>query len=364
MTNSISPSANGQPPDLIELTALLIGMRSESFSEGPFVDWLESELSWLDHLEVTRLGDNLVARTNLGRPNRVILAGHTDTVPANGNETPHIERDQLWGLGATDMKGGLAVMLALARVMVAPAVDLTFVFYAREEVARAHSGLGELIDQAPELLTGDCAILGEPTGAMIEAGCQGALRMEVTLAGQRAHTARPWMGRNAIHRLGPVLTDLASWPGRQPVIDGCRYNESLQAVAVEGGVAGNVVPDEARLRLHHRFAPDRSLAQAEMFVRDLLKPHLEPTDQVEVVDAASACGPDLGHPVIAELIGRNELEVRAKLGWTDVARFAELGIPAVNFGPGDPELAHRADEHVHRAELDRCYQALVTMVQS
>ena len=361
-----TPSGSGGPgprrSDLLALTAELVDHPSESFAEGPFVDWLEAELRPLDHLEVTRVGDNLVARTDLGRPTRLLLAGHSDTVPENGNGTARIEGDVLWGLGSADMKGGLAVMLSLAREVVDPVVDLTYLIYAREEVARSHSGLTELAQARPDLLAADCAVLGEPTGAEIEAGCQGALRFELTLAGARAHTARPWMGRNAVHRLAPILTALAAYEARTPEIDGCQYRESLQAVGVEGGVAGNVVPDQAQLRIHHRYAPDRSAAEAEDFVRQLLRPHLDEGDELEVVDASPACAPSLTHPVLRRLVGENGLEVRAKLGWTDVAQLAEMGVPATNFGPGDAAVSHTADEHLDRASLERCHQALYHLV--
>ncbi len=348
--------------DLLALTAELVGHSSVSFEEGPLVDWLQAQLEPLAHLTVTRVGDNLVARTELGRRQRLLLVGHTDTVPVNDNAGARIEGDTLWGLGSADMKGGLACFLELARTVAEPAVDLTYVFYAREEVASVHSGLIELHQARPDLLAGDCAILGEPTDGAIEAGCQGALRFEVVLAGQRAHTARPWMGRNAVHRLGGLLTALAEWPGRQPTIDGCTFHESLQAVHVEGGVSGNVVPDRAMLRIHHRFAPDRTDVEAETMVRRLLAPHLEADDTVTVIDRSLACPPSLTHPLLRRLIDENGLEVRAKLGWTDVARFAEYGIPATNFGSGDPKVSHTRDEHVHRASIERTFEALRSLV--
>ncbi|MEZ5410557.1 MAG: succinyl-diaminopimelate desuccinylase [Acidimicrobiales bacterium] len=345
--------------DLLALTADLVDRLSVSFDEGPLVDWLEGELRALPHLATTRIGDNLVARTGLGRPQRLILAGHTDTVPVNGNGAARVEGDRLWGVGSADMKGGLAVFLDLARTVMEPAVDVTYVFYAREEVAQEHSGLAEILAVQPDLLAGDCAVLGEPTSAAIEAGCQGAMRFEVTLAGRRAHTARPWMGRNAVHRLAPILADIAAYEPRQPEIDGCCYRESLQAVSVEGGVAGNVVPDSARLRIHHRYAPDRSGEEAEAFVRQLLAPHLDDDDDaVVVVDHSAACPPSLTHPLLARLVADNDLGVGAKLGWTDVARFAQIGIPATNFGPGDAEVAHTAGEYLDRQDLERCHRAL------
>ncbi|MEZ5204234.1 MAG: succinyl-diaminopimelate desuccinylase [Acidimicrobiales bacterium] len=357
MTDQRHRGAEGST-DLLELTAELVAISSVSHAEGPIVDHLEAELRPLAHLEVERVGDNLVARTTGSAATRVLLAGHTDTVPINGNEVPRIEGDVLWGVGSTDMKAGLAVMLELARTVEHPAVEVTYVFYAGEEVAAVHNGLGHLFRDRPDLLAGDVAILGEPTDAIIEAGCQGTLRAEVHLVGERAHTARPWMGRNAIHRLGRVLAALEAWPERRPVIDGCECREAMQAVAVGGGVAGNVVPDAAHVTINHRFAPDRTPEEAAEAVRAVVAPHLGEGDRFEVVDLAPAAAPSLGHPVLRSLIERNGLEVRSKLGWTDVARFAEHGIPAANFGPGDATIAHTADERVARQPIERCYAAL------
>ena len=258
----------------------------------------------------------------------------------------------------------MAVFLDLARTVADPTVDLSYVFYAREEVAQEHNGLNELRAERPDLLAGDCAILGEPTGGQIEAGCQGAIRVQVHLAGARAHTARPWMGRNAVHRLAPILADLAAYEARTPTIDGCTYREAVQAVSVEGGVAGNVVPDAAVVRIHHRFAPDRTIEEAEAWLRGLIAPHLDDGDEIVVEDASPACPPSLVHPLLAGLVADNQLPVRAKLGWTDVARFADLGIPATNFGPGDPTVAHSADEHLDRTSIEVVHAALHRLVTS
>jgi succinyl-diaminopimelate desuccinylase len=344
--------------DLLALTASLVAIPSVSGAEAALTDHLEAELRALPHLDVERVGANLVARTRLGRSSRVVLAGHTDTVPVNGNAEPRVEGDVLWGLGSADMKGGLAVMLALAREVTAPEVDVTFVFYAAEEVAAEHNGLGHLLRDRPDLLEGDVAILGEPTGGELEAGCQGTLRMEVTLRGQRAHTARPWMGRNAIHRMGALLRVVEGFEERQPVIQGCRYREALQAVLVTGGVAGNVVPDTAVVTLNHRFAPDRTEQEAADEVRAILAPVLEDGDDMVVVDSAPAAPPGLDTPILRSLVEDHHLTVTAKLGWTDVARFAAAGVPACNLGPGDPTLAHSADERVDRASLERAHQVL------
>ncbi len=344
--------------DLLTNTAALVAVPSESRHESAIVDRIESELRGHGHLTVDRVGDNVVARTLLGRRTRVVLAGHSDTVPANGNKVPRIEGDVLWGLGSADMKGGLAVMLDLAARHRAPAVDVTYVFYAREEIAAAESGLLELHARRPDLLAGDVAILGEPTDGSIEAGCQGVLRFRITVRGARAHAARAWMGRNAVHRVGRLLAVLDDYEPREPEILGCRFHEGLLATAVSGGVAGNVVPDLATVDVVHRFAPDRDLDSAEAHVRQVLGPVLEDGDEVEVLDRSPAAWPALDHPVVATLIDRHELEVRSKLGWTDVARFAAWGVPAVNLGPGESALAHTAEERVSRSSLERTHSVL------
>jgi succinyl-diaminopimelate desuccinylase len=350
--------------DLLARTAELVAIPSVSHDEGALADYVEAALRTRTRLNVARIGANVVGRTELGRTRRVLLAGHLDTVPANGNAAAGIEGDTLWGLGSADMKGGVAVMLELAARLTEPAVDVTFVFYAAEEVGREHNGLLTIAVAAPDLLRGDAAILGEPTCARIEAGCQGVLKMEIEVCGTRAHTARPWMGNNAVHRLAPILASVAAYQGRQPVIDGCAYREALQAVAISGGVAGNVVPDRATLALNHRFAPDHSPTEAETAMRLLIEPLLDPGlgDRFLLREAQPGAAPSLTHPVLASLLRATAAPARGKLGWTDVAFFAERGVPAVNFGPGDPELAHTAGERVNRAELDRAYAILAELL--
>lgn len=344
--------------DLLALTASLVDIRSESHHEGPITDHLEQILRAVPWLRVDRLGHNLVARTSLGRAQRLILAGHSDTVPVNANHPAEIDGDVLRGCGAADMKGGLAVMVELARTMVEPIVDVTYVFYEAEEVASEFNGLARLFRERAHWLDGDVAILGEPTDGDIEAGCQGTMRAVLTLSGHRAHTARPWMGRNAVHRLAGPLERLANYRERRPIIDGLEFREAMSAVAMSGGVAGNVVPDSATLTVNHRFAPDRTVAEAEAHLRSVVAPSLEPDDRFEIVDCAPAAQPGLTHPLLRSLVDRNRLEVRAKLGWTDVARFAEHGIPAVNFGPGDATIAHTRDELLRRAPLERVFTSL------
>jgi succinyl-diaminopimelate desuccinylase len=351
--------------DLLVATSELVAIPSVSHHEQAIADHIEARLQGAPWLTVERVGDNVVARTSLGRPTRLVLAGHTDTVPVNGNAAPRLDGDTLWGLGSADMKSGLAVMVELATTLPQPVVDVTYVFYVCEEVARQDNGLLHLQDARPDLLAGDVAILGEPTGGLVEAGCQGVLKLRATVHGRRAHTARPWMGDNAIHRLGPVLDVIARYPGRRPVIDGCQYREALQAVEVTGGVAGNVVPDQATVTVNHRFAPDRDPASAEAAIRQLLRPVLDSGrgDTLDVVDRAPAAPPGLAHPLLARLVEASGAPPRAKLGWTDVAFFAERGTPATNFGPGDPEVAHTADERVERAEIEAVYGVLAALLR-
>lgn len=346
--------------DLLARTAELVDVASVSQDEGALADLVEESLSSHGHLEVVRVEHNLIARTALGHRQRVILAGHLDTVPPAGNAAARLEQDVLYGCGAADMKGGLAVLLELAGVLKEPRVDTTFVFYACEEIARRFSGLYAIERARPELLQADAAVLLEPTSARVEAGCQGVLRAVVELGGVRAHSARPWTGRNAIHRLQQLLERVASFSERRPVIEGCEYHESLQAVAVQGGGAGNVVPDRVELVLSHRFAPDRDAEEAFRQLSDFLAPVLEVSagDSVVLDESAPGALPSLGQPFLADLVRRSGIAPLAKVAWTDVAFFAERQIPAANYGPGDPVLAHRADEHLTRRPLEEVYEVL------
>ncbi len=351
--------------DLLARCAQLVDIASVSHHEAQIVDFLEAELRALPWLGVERWGHNLVARTQLGRPYRLALAGHVDTVPANGNERARIEGELLWGVGSADMKAGCAVFLELARAVSHPAVDVTYVFYECEEVEPEFNGLNKLFTARPDLLVADAAVLGEPTSARIEAGCQGTLHLDVTTAGERAHSARPWMGRNAIHRLAPVLERCASYAGRRPVLDGCEFREALQVVGVEGGVAGNVVPDRATARLNHRYAPDRSADDAMRHLRQVLGDAVDEAggDTIKLADYADGARPNLTHPLLASLAARALQPPQAKLGWTDVAFFAARGVPAANFGPGDPSLAHAADERVERSEMETVFAALESLLR-
>ena len=342
--------------DLLAATAELMAIPSVSGGEGPLADRVEEALRACDWLEVTRLGDNVVARTALGRGQRLVLAGHLDTVPPKDNETPRRDGDTLHGLGAADMKGGLAVLLELAGACArsSPVRDVTLVFYDGEEVADEHNGLRRLFAERPDLVAADLAVMLEPTGGWIEAGCQGTIHARATFVGARAHSARPWMGSNAVHRAAPLLLRIAEHEAPTVAVDGLSYRESLQVVRVEAGVANNVVPDRCDILVNRRYAPACSFEAALADTRALLAE----ADEVEIVAASPAAAPNLAHPLVAELIEVGQLDVRPKLGWTDVARFTEHGVAAVNFGPGDPELAHTAGELVERSDLEHCLRVL------
>jgi succinyl-diaminopimelate desuccinylase len=350
--------------DLLQLTAELVDIPSVSRSEAVLADRVERALRVHDFLEVERLADSVVARTGFGRSQRLLLAGHLDTVPPFGDGGARIEGDTVHGLGAVDMKGGLAVLLSVAGGMERAQLDATFVFYACEEIERDADALAAMARSRPDLLEADAGVLAEPTGGVVEAGCQGTMRAVLRFGGRRAHTARPWQGVNAVHRLGPALGALGGYRPREVAIDGCTYTEQLQAVRVEGGVAGNVVPDSAALTVNYRFAPDRDVAAAEAELRALFSATLggDPGDSLELVDAAPGAPPGLGHPLLAALVEASGSVPRAKVGWTDVATLAAAGVPAANFGPGDPLLAHTPDERVSSAELDHARAVLSALL--
>lgn len=347
--------------DPIMLTAALVDMPSVSNDEAAIADAVERAVrEQTTGFEVLRHGNVVLARTNRGLPTRVILAGHLDTVPIADNVPSRFVDEageqQLYGCGTVDMKSGDAVFLHLAATVAEPVHDLTLIFYDCEEIAAKYNGLNRIERELPEWLTGDLAILGEPSGGVIEAGCQGTMRVLLTAKGVRAHSARSWKGDNAIHRMGEVLRRLSDYRAREVDIDGCVYREGLSAVRVSGGVAGNVIPDAAELDVNFRFAPDRTIEQATEHVRSVFTGlDLD----FEVTDAAAGALPGLSAPAAKDLISLVGTDsVRAKYGWTDVSRFAARGIPAVNFGPGDPNFAHKRDEHVPTAQITAVTETL------
>ncbi len=339
--------------DVATLTAAICDIESVSGNEKALADLIEEQLRLCDHLEVVRDGDAIVASTRLGRANRVIIAGHLDTVPVANNLPTRLENGVLHGRGTVDMKAGVAVQLKLASELANPTNDIIWIFYDNEEVASELSGLGRLVKNHPELIRGDFAVLCEPTSAMVEGGCNGTLRIKATVSGVKAHSARPWMGKNAIHHTAELLGRLASFAPETIEVDGLAYRESLNAVAIHGGIATNVIPDLVEIDINYRFAPSRTIAEAEAVVAKLLEGY-----PLELTDAAAGARPGLNHPIAANFIAAVGSEPKPKYGWTDVARFSELGIPAVNFGPGNPNKAHADDEAVDVAEIYACESAL------
>jgi succinyl-diaminopimelate desuccinylase len=358
---TIHPAILDPTSDVAHLTAALLDLESVSGNEARIADAVEQALRPLEHLEVVRDGDCVMARTLLGRSERVILAGHIDTVPlptapgSRGTVPSVWDGDVLYGRGATDMKGGVAVQLALAAALTEPTRDITFIFYDHEEVEASLSGLGRVARSHPDWLVADFAVLLEPTDGTVEGGCNGTARFDVRVAGRASHSARAWMGVNAIHGAAEILVRLRDHEPATVHVDGLDYRESLNAVKIAGGTAGNVIPDSAVIEVNYRFAPDKSPEQAEEYVRSLLDGF-----DVERTDVAAGARPGLQHPAAAAFVAAVGAEPKPKYGWTDVARFSALGIPAVNFGPGDALLAHTDDEHVHADAVRACLRALTT----
>ncbi|MCL1923180.1 MAG: succinyl-diaminopimelate desuccinylase [Propionibacteriaceae bacterium] len=342
--------------DLKDLVAGLVDIESVSGHERVLADHIESGLEHYEHLDVTRLGNTIVARTNFSAPTRILIAGHLDTVPVADNVPSVVEtrqgREVVMGRGAVDMKGGIAVQLNLAASITHAPRDMTWIFYDCEEIEASRNGLGRLAEVRPELLSGNMAILMEPTDGAIEAGCQGTIRMEVHTRGVAAHSARSWTGHNAIHDMSRALEILNSGIPQEVDIDGLTYREGLNAVEISGGIAGNVIPDRCVLHVNYRFAPHRTQAQAVDFLRDQFAGY-----PIEVTDSAPGALPGLNDPILTSFV-ESVGSVHPKYGWTDVSRFAELGIPAVNYGPGDPNLAHTDEEYVFVDQVMGCRDTL------
>lgn len=339
--------------DVGALTQALVDWESPSGQESSLADALEAHLLGLAHLDVIRLGNTVAARTTRGVDHRVIWAGHIDTVPAHHNLPGRIEDGWLWGRGSVDMKGGIAIGLTLASVVERPIHDVTWIFYDNEEVEATKNGLGLFGAAHPDWVTGDLAIVGEPTHGLVEGGCNGTLRVEVTATGTRAHSARAWMGANAIHGAAEILSRLASYSPATVSVEGLDYREGLNAVGITGGVAGNVIPDLCAVTVNYRFAPDKSVDEAIAHVTRVFDGFA-----IRVTDSAAAARPGIDHPLGASLVAALGVAVAPKYGWTDVARFSEWGIPALNYGPGDPSLAHTDDERVELAEIAAVFSSL------
>ena len=349
--------------DIVALTRSLVDIPSESQHEHVIADAIESALRELPHLEVIRVENTVIAKTNLGRSTRVILGGHIDTVPENKNLPSRLGQrdgeDAMFGLGTCDMKGGVAVMLRAAHEVREPSRDITFIFYESEEIDTKYNGLYKLSQSHPDLLKADFAILLEPTNAGIEGGCQGTLRAEVRTTGRRAHSARSWMGVNAVHAAGEILARLNAYEPRRVRVDGLEYREGMQAVKVWGGVANNVVPDDCTVAVNYRFAPSRSVEEAIAHVKETFAGF-----EVEIMEAVGGALPGLDQVAAKEFVAAVGATPAPKFGWTDVARFSAMGVPAVNYGPGDPMYAHAPDEFVRLSDLRSCEAGMLAWLNS
>ncbi|SCL41138.1 succinyldiaminopimelate desuccinylase [Micromonospora pallida] len=343
MENPLTPEVLADP---VALTRALVDIESVSLNEKAIADCVEQVLRAVPHLTTHRYGNTVMARTELGRAQRVVLAGHLDTVPLNGNFPSSMRGDLMYGCGTSDMKSGVAYALHLAVTLPDPRYDVTYFFYEGEEIEQKYNGLYLVAEAYPEWLQADFAVLLEPTYGIVEAGCQGTMRAVVTTLGERAHAARSWHGVNAIHGAGEVLRRLATYEARRVTIDGCAYREGMNAVRISGGVAGNVVPDRCEIEVNYRFAPDRDPVAAEAHLREVFDGFA-----LTVTDVAAGARPGLDAPAAQEFLAAVGAAPIGKLGWTDVARFAAMGIPALNFGPGDPNLAHHKDEHVEISKI-------------
>ena len=353
--------------DVVTLTAALCDIPSVSLDESLLADAIEAALSPLAHLAVTRLGNTVVARTELGRTERVVLAGHIDTVPLVTDPQTGTavnlptrragegDEEVLHGRGTVDMKGGVAVQLRIAQALREPNRDLTLVFYEGEEIDSRFNGLLHLEEQRPELIAdADFAVLLEPTGAAVEGGCKGTLRAEVSTKGLASHSARPWKGHNAIHDAAGILARLTAYRPQTHTVDGLEFREALNAVLIAGGTATNVIPDRCVVTVNYRYAPSVSPAEAEAHVREVFDGF-----DVVVTDNAGGARPGLHLPAAQAFVEALGVPVEAKQGWTDVARFSAMGVPAVNFGPGDPNLAHMDDERAPTRDYVQCEAALL-----
>ena len=339
--------------ELSKLTLDLVNISSVSKDEKSIADSIAEALKKIGHLKITRVNNSIVAQTNFGNKQRVVIAGHIDTVPANNNFPGKINNSEVIGLGSVDMKSGIAVALKLASEITSSNYDVTYLFYESEEIETKFNGLELITKQQKDLLDCDFAILMEPTNGILEVGCQGSLRFEVSTSGKRSHSARWWNGENAIHKTNKILEILNNYKSREPEIDGHKFREGLQAVKVNGGIAGNVVPDSVTISINHRFAPDTSIDQATQNMKTLFKDF-----NFQLVDAANAAPTGLSNQLIKEFVSNIGKNIAPKFGWTDVARFANAGIPAINFGPGDPNLAHHPEEKVLISQIIDVYESL------
>jgi succinyl-diaminopimelate desuccinylase len=359
-TSSIAAD-NAAPPELspddarvIESLLWLCQIPSPTGEEGPICDALVERLGRARlAAPIRRYGDSIVVPVTRGeggaRRPRIALVGHTDVVRTSHDGPVRIEGDRLYGPGASDMKSGLALMLDLVEGArdAAEGVDLSLVFYAREEGPFADNELGTVLPADDELRSVDLAVCLEPSDNKLSLGASGSIHATVTFTGRTAHSARPWQGENAIHKAGPFLCDLAARAPREVTLDGLVYRTVTSVTMAQGGRGRNVVPDEFTLNVNHRFSPDTSIEEAQRDIESIVAGRA----RVEFRDLSPAAPPHASHPLVAQLRAAGVVAVEPKQAWTDVARFATFGVPAVNFGPGENAQAHQRNEWTSIAKL-------------
>jgi succinyl-diaminopimelate desuccinylase len=336
---------------LVETLTWLIDIPSVTGEERAIRDAIADRL---DGMTRETVGDSLI----VGKPRSgaVLLAGHLDTVPLQGGSGARVDGERVHGLGATDMKAGLAVMIHLIEAL---GPDLVCcVFYAGEEGALSGNQLGLVLETYPWLTGASAGVLLEPTNLSLEAGCQGVVNADVVFTGEAAHSARPWLGDNAVTKAGEFLTAIRRLEPEPHVIDGLEFLEVMSVTTAQGGVAKNVIPARFAMNVNYRFAPDRSPDQAVARLREVCAD----ADEIEITDVAPAGAVSTDHPVFRRLVEVSGAPVEAKQGWTDVAQLSAAGIPAVNFGPGEPSLAHKPGESVRISDLAWAYDALLAVL--
>ena len=330
-------------------TLELVDVASESRDEAALAAHVAGVLR-AGGLDVLDLGDACVLARPAGRRPRTLLAGHLDTVPAQDNRPGRRDADRVHGLGASDMKGGLAVMVELALA----GAEVGVLFFPREELPFADTALTPLLEREPAELDVDVCFVMEPTDCAVHAGCLGNINARWTFRGRSGHSARPWLADNAIERAAAGITALAAQPANPVTFDGLEFVEVASVTRFAGGIAGNVIPDVAECHVNFRYAPGRTPGEAEARLAELCAGHGE----LEVTGNAPSGAVAVTHPDVLRLIEVGGLEVAPKQAWTPVAELTAAGVPAVNFGPGSPAQAHRRDESVEVANLVRAYTVL------
>lgn len=338
-------------PTLTETLAWLVDIPSETGNEQLIRDAIADRLS---ALPVSIVRDSLVVGEP--GPGKVILAGHTDTVPLQGHVGARLEGERMFGLGATDMKGGLTVMIHLLEDLGTDRI--VGVFYAGEEGPVSDNQLGPVFDATPGLAEADVGVVLEPTNRGVDAGCQGAMNARVSFLGDAAHSARPWLGENAVSKAGGFLTIMHGLEPEIHVVENLEFREVMSVTRASGGIANNIIPARFDLNVNYRFAPDRTLDEATERVHEVCSE----ADEVEIVDIAPSAYPEVSHPLIQALIEASGGVLASKQGWTDVAQLAARGVPAVNFGPGETALAHKPGESVRLDDLEWAYGSLAAVL--